>query len=134
MDHFETGHLDSKTRKNRNGALPGPTLLMSSRAERCLATLQPLAQACGLPIVAAEFLSEGSSADGFLVQVKELASAGGVPVLCTHGDVIWSLVDLLTAAGTRFAGPVDAKKGSILILDTESGSVESARYIPPDKV
>jgi len=133
LNRFDTGADRARPRKQA-GALPKPTLLMSSGAERCLATLQPLAQACGLLIVTAEFLSEGSDADSFLVQVKELAAAGSVPVLCTHGDVIWSLVDVLAAAGTRFAGPVEAKKGSILILETESGSVESADYIPPDKV
>jgi 8-oxo-dGTP diphosphatase len=133
LNRFDTGADRARPRKQA-GALPKPTLLMSSGAERCLATLQPLAQACGLPIVTAEFLSEGSDADSFLVQVKELAAAGGVPVLCTHGDVIWSLVDVLAAAGTRFAGPVEAKKGSILVLETVSGSVESADYIPPDKV
>jgi broad specificity phosphatase PhoE len=134
VDHFDTGPGDRGPHTRASCVLPKPTLLMSSRAERCLATLQPLAHACGLPIIAAEFLSEGSAADSFLVQVKELAATAGVPVLCTHGDVIWSLVDVLSAAGTRFASPVDVKKGSILILETESGSVESARYIPPDKV
>ena len=134
VGYFDTGPDNAQSHKHVSGALPKPTLLMSSRAERCLATLQPLAQACGLPIVAAEFLAEGSDADIFLVQVKELAAAGGVPVLCTHGDVILSVVDVLVAAGTLFEGPVEAKKGSILILETESGSVESVRYIPPDKV
>jgi len=134
VDHFDTGPAGERSHKHDGGELPKPTLLMSSRAERCLATLQPLAQACRLPIVAAEFLSEGSDADSFLVQVKEITAAGGVPVLCTHGDVILSVLDVLTAVGRRFAGPVDVKKGSILILETESGSVESARYIPPDKV
>jgi len=81
-----------------------------------------------------EFLSEGSDADGLLVRFKELTAAGAVPVLCTHGDVIWGLVDLLVAAGTPLSGPVEVRKGSILVLDTESGSVESARYIPPAKV
>jgi 8-oxo-dGTP diphosphatase len=113
---------------------PRPTLLMSSGAKRCLATLQPLAAACGLPIVIEDFLSEGSDGNGLLVQFKDLAAVGGVPVLCTHGDVIWSLVDLLVAAGTPLSGPVEVRKGSILVLDTESGSVESARYIPPAKV
>jgi broad specificity phosphatase PhoE len=107
---------------------------MSSPAERCLATLQPLAQACGLPIVAGDFLSEGSDADSFLVQVKGLATPGAVPVLCTHGDVIVGVLDVLMSLGTRFEGPVETKKGSILILETESGSVGSVRYIAPDKV
>ncbi len=134
VSRFDTGPLPLRAPKRARICLPRPSLLMSSGAERCLATLRPLAEACGLPIVTAEFLSEGSDADGLLVQVKELAAGGGVPVLCTHGDVIWGLVDALGAAGTHFAGPVEAKKGSILILETRSGSVGSARYVPPGKV
>jgi len=111
-----------------------PTLLMSSRAERCLASLQPLSVAFGLPIMIAEFLSEGTDVDSFYVHLKELATAGGVPVLCTHGDVIWSLVDLFLAAGTPMTGPVEVRKGSMLVLETEAGSVQSVRYIPPAKV
>ena len=111
-----------------------PTLLMSSGAERCLATLQPLAMACGLPVVTADYLSEGSDAPDLVLQLKELAVAGGVPVLCTHGDVIWGLVDLLQGAGTRFSGSLEVRKASILVLEVDSGSIDSARYIPPDKV
>jgi len=29
---------------------------------------------------------------------------------------------------------VEVRKGSILVLETHSGTVESARYIPPAKV
>jgi broad specificity phosphatase PhoE len=107
---------------------------MSSRAERCLATLQPLSAACELPVVISDFLSEGTDVSSFLMQVKELAASGGVPVLCTHGDVIWALVEMLVDAGTPLAGPVEVRKGSILVLETESGSIESARYVPPAKV
>jgi 8-oxo-dGTP diphosphatase len=107
---------------------------MSSRAERCLATLQPLSAACELPIIIADFLSEGTDVTSFLLQVKELATSGGVPVLCTHGDVIWALVEVLEAAATPLAGPVEVRKGSILVLEIEAGSIESARYIPPAKV
>ena len=132
---FDTASPEAPSHKRSARARePRPTLLMSSAAKRCLATLQPLADACGLPIVIEEFLSEGSDADGLLVRFKELTAAGAVPVLCTHGDVIWGLVDLLVAAGTPLSGPVEVRKGSILVLDTESGSVESARYIPPAKV
>jgi hypothetical protein len=107
---------------------------MSSGAERCVATLRPLASACELPIVIAEFLSEGSEPAELLHELKSLAGAGGVPVLCSHGDVLLGAVELLEAAGTRFGGPAEVRKGSILILEAGSGSIESARYIPPDKV
>jgi 8-oxo-dGTP diphosphatase len=87
-----------------------------------------------LPIATAEFLSEGSDASSALQQVRELAADGGVPVLCTHGDVIWGMVELLEKAGAYLPGPVDVKKGSIWVLEAGSGSIASARYIPPAKV
>lgn len=134
-DRFDTGAPGA--RSLRSGAPPReprPTLLVSSSAKRCLATLGPLAAACGLPVGTAEFLSEGSDAGSALMQAKELAAGGGVPVLCTHGDVIWGMVELLEKAGAYLPGPVDVKKGSVWVLEIESGSIGSARYIPPVKV
>jgi 8-oxo-dGTP diphosphatase len=130
---FDAAPVGAPERKHGSRELR-PTSLMSSPAERCVATLQPLAEACRLPILAADFISEGSDATELLVQLNKLAAAGGVPVLCSHGDVIWALVDLLESAGTRFSEPVEVRKGSILVLETHSGTVESARYIPPAKV
>jgi 8-oxo-dGTP diphosphatase len=133
--HFDTAAPGA--RPNKSAAAPReprPTLLLSSSAERCLATLGPLAAACGLPIGTAEFLSEGSDASSALLHAAELAASGGVPVLCTHGDVIWGMVELLEKAGAYFSGPVDVKKGSIWVLEAESGTIASARYIPPAKV
>lgn len=133
--HFDTGAPGARPHKSSAAPLePRPTLLLSSSAERCLATLGPLAAACGLPIAAAEFLSEGSDASSALLQARELAADGGVPVLCTHGDVIWGMVELLEKTGAYLPGPVDVKKGSIWVLEAESGSIASARYIPPAKV
>jgi 8-oxo-dGTP diphosphatase len=136
VDHFDTGPPGGALSHDLGAVQPEPrpTLLMSSSAERCLATLRPLAAACGLPVGTAEFLAEGSDACSSLVQLKDLAARGGVPVLCTHGDVVWGILELLEKAGVRLTGPLDAKKGSIWVLETVSGSVESARYIPPDKV
>jgi 8-oxo-dGTP diphosphatase len=133
--HFDTGASGARPRKSAVAPRePRPTLLLSSSARRCLETLRPLAAACGLPVGTAEFLSEGSDASSALVQARELATNGGVPVLCTHGDVIWGMVELLEKAGAYLPGPVDVKKGSIWVLEAESGSIRSARYISPAKV
>lgn len=113
---------------------PRPTVLISSAAERCVATLRPLATACNLPIVTADYLLEGADPAGLLLELRQLAARGGTPVLCGHGDVIWGLVDLLVAAGVGFDGDVEIKKGSVLVLEAEPEKVVSARYIPPPKV
>jgi len=135
VDRFETGPFGARLRDfGASKPEPRPTMLQSSSAERCLATLRPLASACGLQIGTAEFLAEGSDPGSALSRIVELAGGGGVPVVCTHGDVIWGVVELLDAAGVPMAGPVDVKKGSIWVLEAHSGSVRSARYIPPGKV
>jgi len=135
VDRFDTGPLGARLRElGAPMPEPRPTFLVSSSAERCVATLRPLAGACGLPIGTADYLAEGSDAGDVLVRIEELAASGGVPVICTHGDVIWGIVELLETAGLRLAGPVDVKKGSIWVLETEAGAVTSARYIPPGKV
>ena len=132
---FDTRSRNARTPKSGARRLePRPTVLLSSGAERCLATLGPLARACGLPVETADFLSEGSDAGNVLVRAKELATGSAVPVLCTHGDVIWEIVELLEKAGAYLPGPLDVKKGSIWVLETEGGSIASARYIPPPKV
>jgi len=132
---FDTAAHSSESRRRGARLLERrPTLLMSSPAERCRATLGPLAAACDLPVVISDFLSEGSAADSFLVRVERLAAGGDIAVLCTHGDVIWGAIDLLVAGGTRLDGPVEVKKGSILVIEAEAGAIGSARYVPPDKV
>ena len=135
VDRFDTGAPGTRVREfGAPKPEPRPTSLLSSSAERCLATLRPLAGACGLKVGTAEYLAEGSDAASTLARIEEMAGAGGVPVLCTHGDVIWGIVELMENAGIPLAGSADVKKGSIWVLEIESGSVGSARYIPPGKV
>jgi len=134
-DHFDTGAQGALSRKSGARTLePRPTLLLSSSAKRCMDTLRPLASACGLPVGDAEFLLEGSDVAGVLAKAEELAACGGVPVLCTHGDVIWGIVERLEKSGAYLPGPVDVKKGSVWVLEVVSGLIGSARYIPPGKV
>jgi 8-oxo-(d)GTP phosphatase len=136
VDRFDTGPLGARLREfGFPKPEPRPTLLESSRAERCLATLRPLAGACGLPVGTADYLAEGSDGATVLARIEELAAGSdGVPVLCTHGDVIWAIIELLESAGIPLVGPMDVRKGSIWVLETDSGPVTSARYIAPGKV
>ena len=104
---------------------------MSSSAKRCLATLGPLAAACGLPVGTAEFLSEGSDAGSALMQAKELAAGGGVPVLCTHGDVMASIVMSLAGAHVPMAGGMQWGKAGTWAFDISAGRIAGGRYLPP---
>ncbi len=58
------------------------TRLLSSPYLRCVATVEPLAAALGLPVEVDERLAEGAGAAGL-----ELLRQDGA-VCCTHGDVV----------------------------------------------
>ncbi|MGD1011400.1 MAG: phosphoglycerate mutase family protein [Acidimicrobiales bacterium] len=113
---------------------PAPRLLLSSAAKRCLTTLEPLASASGLPVTTAGFLAEGSDAAQAVQRLKDLAAERESVVACSHGDVIWAILELLSGDGAAQDGQLDVKKGSIWVLESESGRVTPTRYIPPGRV
>lgn len=135
-DRFETGPLGDRLRdREAPPPEPRPARLVSSIAERCLATLRPLAGALGQQTSVEEQLSEGSDPRLALERLEVLAASGeGGTVACTHGDVIWGILALLEEFGLDLPAEPDAKKGSIWALDVEGGKVLSARYVPPGKV
>ncbi len=114
---------------------PRPVKLVSSPAERCIATLRPLSQATGLAIETDELLSEGSDAALALARLQGLAFAFGSGIVaCSHGDVIWSMLALIDRDGVDLPANADAKKGSIWALGVEGARVATARYLPLAKV
>ncbi len=135
-DRFETGPLGARLRApDADPPEPRPTCLVSSAAERCVATLRPLAGALGLTIAVDDLLSEGSDARLALGRLEELVAAGdGDVVACTHGDVIWAILALFEEFGIDVPPEADTKKGSIWALEVDGGRVVSARYLPPGKV
>lgn len=132
-DYFDAGPLAK--RRRGAGARPlekRPTRIVSSAAERCLATVRPLAGACALSIETADFLAEGTDPQTALGRLEGMViSDPGVVVACTHGDVIWGILTALGQAGVPLDGQGDAKKGSIWVLELDGPAVASARYLPP---
>ena len=55
----------------------------------------------------------------------------GATVLCSHGDVIPTLVRHLVAEGMRSDVGALAKKGSTWRLEVRDGRVVEGRYLPP---
>ncbi|MEO6121795.1 MAG: hypothetical protein ABIW46_06965, partial [Acidimicrobiales bacterium] len=57
---------------------------------------------------------------------------GGVVVLCSHGDVIPTVVESLGGPGI-VDGLIRCKKGStwVLVRDVGSGRLTADRYLPP---
>ena len=101
--------------------------LITSPAVRCRQTLDPLASHLGLVIEDAVELLEGATVSGARAL---LDSVRGIEVaLCSHGDIIPDLVNLLTAEGMNAHGR-DAKKGSTWVLEPEGKRFVRGRYEP----
>ena len=129
---------------------PGPLdALYSSPSRRCVASLEPLAAATGLPIVTEAGLSEVATvplSDGGNAWVSSAWLGGhalalvervvaehphGRAVLCSHGDVIPALLAVL-AGRDRLALPdVRLAKGARITLDWRDGRCSLAR--PTDR-
>jgi phosphohistidine phosphatase SixA len=104
--------------------------LLSSPYVRCRQTFEPLAEVLSLPIENADELSEGALTETAIELILSVAREGPV-ALCTHGDVMRSVVKQLLVEGVPLNGPLEFKKGSAWIVAVREGSFESAHYVPP---
>jgi len=102
--------------------------ILSSPFVRCMQTVEPLAEARGLPVEVATELREGASVDELL---RGLATFGDRPtVVCGHGTEIRSMIDRLEAAGATIEGARGIAKGSVWVLDREGERIVAAHYLP----
>jgi len=99
--------------------------VMSSPAVRCIETVEPLADKVGMPVETSDLLAEGSDP----VEVIRLIRAhkGGDLAICSHGDVIPEVIEILAAEGMDIDGEVGNRKGSFWALEL-NGASSSARY------
>jgi 8-oxo-dGTP diphosphatase len=105
----------------------GVTRLYSSAYIRCVETLEPLAARTGLKVRTRDVLNEGNDASGVLDLV---ASATAPIAVCSHGDVLETLVATLGRRGV----PLDddrAAKGSTWVLTRTRHDIVAAHYVPP---
>ncbi|MEX2503484.1 MAG: phosphoglycerate mutase family protein [Egicoccus sp.] len=105
------------------------TRILSSPYTRCVQSVEPLAAARGLPVEEAVELTEGTPLDAVARLLRRLR--GEDVVLCSHGDVIGSIVQdwhfrgvNLGAEGPRW------QKGSTWVVEGDP-RVPSVRYLPP---
>jgi 8-oxo-dGTP diphosphatase len=102
--------------------------LWSSRAVRCVQTLEPLAGILGTEIKVAPELCEGADADEAIAFL--LAHARHDAVFCSHGDLIPKVIRRFAANGMRTKDPSIATKGSWWELEVTDGRVTSGTYVP----
>jgi 8-oxo-dGTP diphosphatase len=103
--------------------------VLSSPAVRCVDTVRPLAKARRLEIEETEDLAEGST---HLALSRVRACASTPSVLCSHGDVIPWVLDVLADRDGVDLGPEPrCAKGSTWVLEFEDGRCRRASYVPP---
>jgi 8-oxo-dGTP diphosphatase len=102
--------------------------ILSSPYVRCLQTVEPLAARRKLPIEPRKDLEEGAGGDSVIRLVQE--ARGQNLVLCTHGDVVEELLELLIEQGLVARARASNEKGGTWVLYDESGKITSAKYRP----
>jgi phosphohistidine phosphatase SixA len=106
---------------------PNTRSIRSSPYLRCVETVTPLAEALGLTVEADDRLAEGADPSWALA---ELASMPG-SVLCTHGDVMGSIVLSLAASHIPMIGGVQWGKAGTWAFDIRDGQIVGGLYLPP---
>ena len=131
--------LSKKGRRQARGVAAqlddaGVTRLISSDSARCVETLEPLAEASGLPIETDARLYEGSDGPAALAVAAEAQALGDTAALCSHGDVIPDLLSELRIDGITFHHRLTWPKGSIWVLEGNGRHWTDARHIPATKL
>ena len=99
--------------------------VISSPGVRCVQTVEPLAASRGLEVEEAEGLWEDSlRADALKVMME---AAGQNVAICTHGNLIPEILDLLVDGGTKTKGR-GCEKGSIWLLTWNGKRFKTATY------
>jgi 8-oxo-dGTP diphosphatase len=104
------------------------TAVFSSPYLRCVQTVEPLAKARKLTVQQSPQLAEGRGITGLYVFFNNVDLDD--VVLCTHGDLVWELVEDLTNRRVLPAFREQFEKGSTWVVEMEDGAPVSARYIP----
>jgi 8-oxo-dGTP diphosphatase len=109
--------------------LLGPTTrtVISSPYVRCVETVAPLAEALGLRLEEDDRLAEGADPAWAL---ERLSAAPGT-VLCTHGDVMASIVIGLADAHVPMVGGLQWAKAGTWAFAVSGGRIVAGRYLPP---
>lgn len=112
--------------------------VLSSPYLRCVQTVELLAGKVGLPVEEEPALAEGHEtaattlARGLLDRKGAGSSpAGGMVVLCTHGDIIPAVLAEAAADGVDLGQDPRWAKGSTWVLEGAAGRFTGAHYRPP---
>ena len=104
------------------------TAIYSSPYLRCVQTVEPLARDRELEVQEKTSLAEGHGLKGAyeFISDEKLDDA----VLCTHGDIVWELVEDLVRRRVIRPGDGGYDKGATWMIEVDRGSPARARFIP----
>lgn len=106
-----------------------PVRIVSAPPLRCQQTVEPLAVAHRVAVEVDERLLQSANPARLL---ELLPPPGSGPILlCTHGDVIASLLTVLELAEPEASGRIPARKGSVWVVEGSGCSATRARYFEP---
>ena len=105
-------------------------ILLASPYVRCMQTLEPLAAALDLTVVADDRLAEAQSLSAMLEMIADQPDGA---VLCSHGDMIPDTMAALQRRGCDFIGEPNWKKASVWVIERDArGNATTARcWAPP---
>jgi 8-oxo-dGTP diphosphatase len=103
-----------------------PQRIISADPLRCVQTVEPLAQECGLPVEVDPTFADDNLRTGFTAgQLLALAKPGSVTVVCSQGVTIPALVAALAPGDLA----TDTRKAAAWVLSVVDGDVISADYV-----
>lgn len=108
---------------------PAPTRILTSSSRRCVQTVEPLAGKLGITPDQDDRLFEGATRREVAALLDQVADDD--VVLCSHGDVIPMLLDLLVGEGLRPERNLVWQKASVWIAEGTRGAWGAGRYLPP---
>lgn len=109
-------------------AKKGVSELRSSSYERCMETLQPLADKLGTEVIDEPRLFEEEPFEPVLDLLEEVPDGA---VLCSHGDIIPAVIQALRRRGMEVSTLADWRKGSVWVLKRTKGRVTKGKVWPP---
>ena len=116
----------------------GAVRVLSSPYRRCIETVAPLAAALGLFVEIDDRLAEGPSGGAVdLVRAIARSTPDVDVVLCSHGDIIPGVLDVVIREdGVDLGADPRCQKGSVWMLEPNPrlpGRFAVARYVPPPR-
>lgn len=104
-----------------------PKRILSSPYVRCCETVQPTAEALGLPVESIDELSEGH-AEATLRLMRRMV--GEAAVLCTHGDVADEILGALVAS-VDGSSAERLQKGEFWVVQSAGSQLRIADHLRP---